>query len=410
MTGHPARLDLTRRRQVDRLRTELDLKSVAPHIGSQLRALIPLVRAELAQRLPEEELLVAALARVAEEFTSIVENRPLTAPPAEVLLAGAVLDAGPAGSATADLGLDTLRELMREQWTRLSHGDAHAARLEEALARYVARLRDRVRRTRLPRRDRPLAHVDSRTSADLLVAVERRWGSAPVQLCVMVGAQAMPDRPAPATPRARSAVRGERPRALQAVAADHVIVVTERWAPAPLSPRQAPAPGGAVWVGPVTADQVSTAYETALLRHRLVRAGVAAPPPALLPLPDLGFLHLTATDTTVDRIAELLRPLTGQTDHRRVALARTMQTRLRRTGTVLDLAGRLGVHPQTVRNHLHELRRLYGHDLDEDDTLVTLAALALVLPLWELEDGVPPPGRARPENSPQIAPLPSAVP
>jgi len=143
-----------------------------------------------------------------------------------------------------------------------------------------------------------------------------------------------------------------------------------------------------LWVGPVAPGELVPAYDTVLLLFRLVGAGVAAPPPpVVLPLPDLGFLHPRHSDATVARIAHLLGPLARQSAHRRVALARTMQLFLRTAGPAHALADQLRMHAQTVRNHLGVVRQLYGsHDLDFGrDTLTIQAALAMVLPLWELE-------------------------
>ena len=79
-------------------------------------------------------------------------------------------------------------------------------------------------------------------------------------------------------------------------------------------------------------------------------------------------------------------PLAKQGRHRRSALARTLQLRLRTAATAQGLAKQLAMHPQTVHNHLTVLRTLYNSDLDfAEDNLAMQAAVDLVLPLWELE-------------------------
>lgn len=325
MTGQPGRLDLARRRRVDRLRVELDLKPVPPYVGFELRPLKTRIREQLQHSL-DDERLVAALGRAVDEFFSIVEDRPLTAPPAEVLLIGVVLAEPSASPATVDHGFDVVRGILREHWARLPHASAHAARLDAALGRYVALLCDKIRHARRSRRDHLAARFEGAPVAEPLEEVARRWGGTPVRLCVTVGGPFEgPIRPAMAL--SVPAPRRPGPPALHWHAADHVLVVSEL--PSVSGPRgpqlSGPKPAAiALSVGPVLAGHATAAYETALLRLRLVRAGVAAPTRALLPLPALGFLHPAPTDDTVEQIAELLRPLTEQPAHRRVVLARTM--------------------------------------------------------------------------------------
>ena len=173
---------------------------------------------------------------------------------------------------------------------------------------------------------------------------------------------------------------------------------------APPAPAPTSRPSLVVCVGPVPAGEIAQAYDTALLLLRLIRAGVAAPPsPVLLHLPNLGFLHPSPSEASVRKITDLLLPLTGQGNHRRSTLARTLQLCLRTATTAQGLAKHLAMHPQTVHNHIAALRALYNPDLDfAEDNLAMQAALDLVLPLWDLEAGA---RRPRPEgNSPEIPP------
>src|SRR4051794_16532380 len=108
----------------------------------------------------------------------------------------------------------------------------------------------------------------------------------------------------------------------------------------------------AVWVGPVAAQALPETYANALLRWRMVRSGIAAPPVALVPMLQLGFLQAQPDDATVELIKQLLNPLTQIPLRHRLPLARTLSLSLRTATTARALAKHLAVHPQTVGNHL----------------------------------------------------------
>ena len=75
-----------------------------------------------------------------------------------------------------------------------------------------------------------------------------------------------------------------------------------------------------------------------------------------------------------------LRPLTDLQDPQRGRLSETLLAWLKTRGSVAEVAGLLEVHPQTVRNRMHQLARLFGERLaDPDDRFemeIALRAMA----------------------------------
>lgn len=83
---------------------------------------------------------------------------------------------------------------------------------------------------------------------------------------------------------------------------------------------------------------------------------------------------------------DLLAPLLAKKPHRRVELAQTLERWLEFNESAPALAEALGVHPNTVRNRLRDLRALYGDRLDDlDDRLALRACLRSMLPQWREE-------------------------
>lgn len=402
MTGRDDRPDIRQRRRVGQIRMKLGLAGVPPHVGAELQAITAVVSAQVRVRLahelpryavlaPEEQRrLLTAITRSVDEFARIVENRPLIAPVVGATLIEIAHDAAHPERfiLTLHTALESLRAVMRDVWPTLAHGRSHAVRLDLALARYVEQLGARtLNALQPPAGDPHERRVEAQLSA-LVAVVERRWPGQPIQLCLGL----IPFTPengatppsAPGHPIASD--RREAPHPVRLVATDHILLVT------PHQPRVPEVGGvrstaGVLWGGPVPAGEVAEAYQTALLMFRLVGAGVAAPPPTPVPLPNLGFLRARPSQAAVAQITELLRPLTQQSAARRAALARTLQLRLRTGGTARALAEHLGLHAQSARNHLGALRKLFDNkDLDfGQDTLTIQAALDLVLPLWEHE-------------------------
>ena len=411
MTGTQDRPDVQQRRRLDRLRSGLGLKSVPPVVGTELRTMAPMISKQLERRLldrasrhpepaaSEHKQLHAPVLLALAEFARIVEDRPPGDPAAEVVLGELVRGSQhPERSLTAlSTALDTVREAMRDLWGRLPHGQAHATQLDVGLARYTERLCTRTVEAQLRQAagSQGRRHTQEARMTELLAMVDHRWGSDPVPLCLGVSA-------VDATRDAAPSVAGRRPRRsrtpapandptperpMRLVAADHVVTTTPHADHVARSAGTRRSPLG-LCVGPVLADDLAMAYDSALLLFRLVRIGVAqAPPPSThFGLPHLGFLHPYPSHANVRKVADLLLPLCAQPCVRRVSLARTLQFRLRTSGTAQSLAKQLEMHPQTLHNHLAALRELYDPELEFDgDTVAIQAALDLVLPLWELE-------------------------
>jgi hypothetical protein len=331
-------------------------------------------------------LLLSAVARAVDEFARLVEDRLPQTPPVEAMLIEIVHIEAQHDLCRAALhaAFQTLREVARVLWPQLPQARSYSTHLDLALARYAKGLCTRTMNasrtpttapTSSPRTGEP--HVDG-----LLALVEHRWGAQPVQLYLSVGTLGAPTD----APPKRGTSQRKTPRPLSVVATDHVVTIAQHPIPAP-QPADATHPSVVVCVGPVPASGIAQVYDTALLLLRLIRAGVATPPsPVLIHLPNLGFLHPSPSEDTVRKIRDLLLPLTGQGNHRRSALARTLQLCLRTATTAQGLAKQLQMHPHTVGNHIAALRTFYNPDLDfAEDNLAMQAALDLVLPLWDLE-------------------------
>jgi hypothetical protein len=407
MTGHHDRPDIRLRRRVTRLRAELGLVPVPPHVGTELRAVAPRVSEQVTQLLRHEPTfaalssigraqLLAALTRAVDEFARLVEDRPPLTPTVETMLADLIRveDQPRAYRAALHTAFRTIRDVAQVLWPQLPHARSYSTVLDTALTRYAELLCTKsvnAQRTQSTKPTGPPKAAGPHLEG-LLVLVQRRWGTQPIQLYLTVSTLEATETPPrrPAEPRATR-------HAVQRAGTDHVVTVTEHPVPPPRS-ASSTEPPVVVCVGPVPASQIALVHDTALLLLRLIRAGVATPPsPVQIRVPNLGFLHPYPSDASVRKIRDLLLPLTGQGSHRRSALARTLQLRLRTAATAQGLARQLAMHPQTVHNHLTVLRRLYNHDLDfADDTLAMQAAVDLVLPLWELEAAVrrPPPRQA----------------
>lgn len=420
MTGHEHRPDVRQRRRVGQIRAMLGLTHVPPQVGAELQTISAVVSAQVQVQLrrevpryaalsPEEQLrLVTAITRAVDEFARIVANRPLDAPVVGATLIEIARDATHPERFILALhtALEAVRAVMRDAWPTLALASSHTVRLEFALARYVEELGARTMNALHPLSAGRHDHQTEEAQLSAVLAlVEHRWRGRPVQLCLGLTDLTTEDdtAPAPARTPAVAADRREGPRLVCLVAPDHLLLVTQHrpgapgsdptpWSARATQASRATRPGGVLWGGPVSAGEVGEAYETALLMFRLVRAGIAATVPSgLLALPRLGFLRARPNQAAVTQILGLLEPLTRQSAHRRVSLARTLQLRLRTGGTARALADQLGLHEQSARNHLSALRRLFDNpDLDfGQQTIILQAALDLVLPLWEVESSGP---------------------
>jgi len=409
VTGHQDRPDIRQRRRVTQLRKDLGLTPVPPHVGTELRAIAPRISEQVARMLRQDpayaalspdgrQLLLSAVARAVDEFARLVEDRPPQARPVEATLVELGHVEGRLGPCRAAVhaAFQTLREVTRVLWPQLPRARCFSTHLDEALVRYAKGLCARTMSAPRPTAAAPTS--SRRTSGPrvdgLLSLVEQRWGNQPVPLYLSVSTHGAADVPVPRNT----------PRGLSFIDTDHVVTVAPHPIPPP-RPASAPHPSIVVCVGPVSMNGTAQAYDTALLLLRLIRAGVATPPsPVIIHVPNLGFLRPSPSEASVQKITDLLLPLSKHGSHRRSALARTLQLCLRTATTAQGLAKQLAMHPQTVHNHLTALRTLYNPNLDfAQDNLAMQAALDLVLPLWELEAGGrrnPPPqdGKKLPGN------------
>ncbi|MEG3627394.1 helix-turn-helix domain-containing protein [Streptomyces poriticola] len=107
-----------------------------------------------------------------------------------------------------------------------------------------------------------------------------------------------------------------------------------------------------------------------LLRDRMAGAGPADADdrlPELLLLADIPLVRLMA--------ARRLAPLAGLTPKQRDRLAHTLLAHLQSPrGTAPELAARLSIHPQTARQRLHRLQRLFGEVLADPDARFEMEA------------------------------------
>ena len=410
MTGHQDRPDIKQRRRITRLRADLGLASVPPHVGTELRVIAPRISKQVVRVLRHDPaylplsadgqmLLLSTVARAVDEFARLVEDRPPRAPAVEAMLLEMlrVESQHEVCRAAVHASFQTLREVTRVLWPQLPQARPFSTQLDLALSRYAARLcartMDAQRAPAAVPTDRREAHLDG-----LLSLVDHRWGNQPVQLYLSVSTHGADDVRA-----GRDAGRRDATRPVRVVTTDHVVVITQD--PTPPRPSTAAPSHIVVCVGPVPVSGIPLVHDTALLLLRLIRAGVATPPsPVIIHVPNLGFLRPSPSEASVQKITDLLLPLSKHGSHRRSALARTLQLCLRTATTAQGLAKQLAMHPQTVHNHLTALRTLYNPNLDfAQDNLAMQAALDLVLPLWELEAGGrrnPPPqdGKKLPGN------------
>jgi DNA-binding PucR family transcriptional regulator len=94
----------------------------------------------------------------------------------------------------------------------------------------------------------------------------------------------------------------------------------------------------------------------------------------------LGGLLLAADPGLAAELAAArLAPLNALPDGQRERLSATLRAWLDRPGQVQAVAATLGVHPQTVRYRLGQLRELFGDRLDDPEARFELA-LALRVP------------------------------
>ncbi|MBA2517887.1 MAG: helix-turn-helix domain-containing protein, partial [Solirubrobacterales bacterium] len=111
-----------------------------------------------------------------------------------------------------------------------------------------------------------------------------------------------------------------------------------------------------------------------LAAARLAAAGRLPAPALLVAVDHLTLLALHADPALAAALADRgLAPLAAVAGPAHDRLAETLRAWLDRPGQVQAVAAVLGVHPQTVRYRLRQLRDLYGLALEDPEQRLTLA-------------------------------------
>jgi DNA-binding CsgD family transcriptional regulator len=128
-------------------------------------------------------------------------------------------------------------------------------------------------------------------------------------------------------------------------------------------------PGWRAAVGPTsTLAKARQSHRWALRAISLVRKGVLPPNPVTWCAEHLSTLWLVHDKFLVNELARhCLAPLSGLTPKQRTRLAQTLLAWLETRGNTPEIASRLKVHPQTVRNRLRQLEELFGDRLGDPD-------------------------------------------
>lgn len=145
---------------------------------------------------------------------------------------------------------------------------------------------------------------------------------------------------------------------------------------AELAPLEAKLDGWRAAVSPtVPLADAPAALRTA--RRALLLSGPDVPGPIIWCRDHLATLWLLAEDFLAAELArQSLDPFASLSEKQRDRLGETLLAWLETRGGAPEIAQRLGVHPQTVRNRLRQLEELFGDRLkDADDRLGMQLAL-----------------------------------
>jgi hypothetical protein len=128
-------------------------------------------------------------------------------------------------------------------------------------------------------------------------------------------------------------------------------------------------PGWRVIVGPqVSLAEAQTSLRLARQALVLVQRGLISDAPVVWCKDHLSTLWLLTDEFLARELAErTLSPLAGLTVKQRARLGETLLAWLETSGSAPEIAGRLNVHPQTVRYRLHQLEALFGTRLNDPD-------------------------------------------
>ena len=130
-----------------------------------------------------------------------------------------------------------------------------------------------------------------------------------------------------------------------------------------------------VAIGPTVAWHATAAsLRRAAAAFRLAARGGVAGGPLVVAEDHLATLLLAADrGLAADLAASRLAPLAHLADGPRARLTETLRAWLDRPGQVQAVAAELGVHPQTVRYRLRQLRELFGTRLEDPDARFELS-------------------------------------
>jgi hypothetical protein len=131
----------------------------------------------------------------------------------------------------------------------------------------------------------------------------------------------------------------------------------------------------AVAIGPTLPwHEASASLRRAAAAFRLCAGGGVPQRPLVVAEDHLATLLLTADrDLAADLAASRLAPLAQLADGPRARLTETLRAWLDRPGQVQAVAAELGVHPQTVRYRLRQLRELFGTRLEDPEARFELS-------------------------------------
>ena len=130
-----------------------------------------------------------------------------------------------------------------------------------------------------------------------------------------------------------------------------------------------------VAIGPTVPWHAAAAsLKRAAAAFRLAAGGGVTDGPLVVAEDHLATLLLTSDrGLAADLAASRLAPLDGLADGPRARLTETLRAWLDRPGQVQAVAAELGVHPQTVRYRLRQLRELFGTRLEDPDARFELS-------------------------------------
>lgn len=133
--------------------------------------------------------------------------------------------------------------------------------------------------------------------------------------------------------------------------------------------------GAPVAIGPtVPWHAASASLKRAVAAYRLASTGGVGDGPLVVAEDHLATLLLTSDrGLAADLAASRLAPLDGLAPGPRARLTETLRAWIDRPGQVQAVAAELGVHPQTVRYRLRQLRELFGTRLEDPEARFELS-------------------------------------